>query len=81
MQASPLSAQAVLHIKGGLALLLGLGIVAIALQGLLRGELPMGRGGRQRTVLRAEQPLLFWTAFALEVFLGVVCIRAALAWM
>ena len=78
---SPLSAQAIARIKGGLVLLLGVGMLAIALQGLARGQLPLGRGGRQRTVVRAEQPVLFWFMFALDVVVGVLALHYSLAWL
>ena len=76
-----MSAQPVLRLKIGLVMVLGVGLLAVALQGVVRGQLPMGRGGRQRTVVRADQPLLFWSVFAVDVFLGVLCIHTGLTWM
>ncbi len=78
---NPLSAHTILRIKGALVLLMGVGMLGIALQGLFRGQLPLGRGGRQRTVYRAEQPVLFWAMLVLDAFVGVLCIRYSLAWI
>lgn len=53
-------------------LLLGAGLVAVALQGAVRGWLPSGRAGFQRGkgVSRDSQPLGFWLAFALYAGFG-----------
>lgn len=82
MEPPPLSAHTIARLKGGIILLLGVGMLAIALQGLVRGQLPVGRGGwSQRIVVRAEQPVLFWFMFVLDAFIGVLAIHYSLAWL
>ena len=58
-----------------------MGILAVALQGLVRGSLPLGRGGWQRTVERSEQPVLFLITFVVQVFLGGLITHYSLAWL
>ena len=81
MAPSPLSVHKIARIKGGLILVIGVGILAIAFQGLLRGQLPLGRGSWQRTVERSEQPVLFWFTFLVQVFLGGLLTHYSLAWL
>ncbi len=81
MAPPPFSAHAIERIKGGFILLLGVGLLAIALQGLVRGSLPLGRGGWQGTVERAEQPVLFWLTFVVQAVLGVLITHYSLAWL
>ena len=62
-----------LLIKLGLLLFLGLGMVAIALQGAVRGWLPTGRNGfkRGQGVDRDTQPVRFWFFFCLYCGIGL----------
>ncbi len=59
--------------KAWFLLVLGIGLLAIAVQGLLRGWLPNGRNGfRQGTgVERESQPLGFWFFFCLYAGVGL----------
>lgn len=54
-----------LQIKGWFLLALGVGLVAIAVQGAWRGWLPIGRNGYKpgAGVFRDSQPLGFWFFF------------------
>ncbi len=65
-------------LKGWLALTLGTGMILVAAQGLVTGALPAGRNGWGRSqgrVRRADQPLLFWAMFAMDVTIGIVAVR------
>jgi len=55
------------QIKGWFLLILGIGLVAVAVQGLARGWLPNGRNGFRpgEGVSRANQPIGFWFFFLL----------------
>lgn len=55
------------QIKPWLLLILGLGLVAIAIQGVVRGWLPNGRNGFKsgQGVSRESQPFGFWLMFCL----------------
>ena len=55
------------QIKDWFLLVLGLGLVAVAVQGLVRGWLPNGRNGFRQGegVSRASQPIGFWFFFLL----------------
>lgn len=55
------------HLKELLMLVMGIGLVLVALQGAARGWLPNGPKGLQQGegVSREEQPALFWLFFAL----------------
>lgn len=59
------------QIKPWLLLVLGLGLVAVALQGVARGWLPNGRNGFKlgQGVNRESQPLGFWIMFILMFIL------------
>ena len=54
-------------IKAGFFLLMGVGLVLVALQGLQRGWLPNGPKGYERGegVRRDDNPLGFWIMFTL----------------
>ena len=68
----------VLRIKAWLILIMGVGMLIIALQGLFTGRLPAGRGGWRQPdgkVCRADQPATFWILFALDAIVGVTCAR------
>ena len=54
-------------IKAGFFLLMGVGLVLVAVQGLRRGWLPNGPKGLQQVegVRREDNPLGFWVMFAL----------------
>ena len=54
-------------IKGGFFLVMGTGLVFVALQGLRRGWLPNGPKGLERGegVRRDDNPAGFWVMFAL----------------
>ena len=54
-------------IKAGFFLLFGVGLVGVAVQGLVRGWLPNGPKGYQQGegVHRDQQPVGFWVMFAL----------------
>jgi hypothetical protein len=60
-------------LAGGLVLVMGVGFVAVALQGLVRGWLPNGPNGYKRGegVHRDRQPLGFWFFFALYLAVGL----------
>ena len=67
------------HFKAWWLLLLGVGLLAVALQGAVRGWLPTGRAGLQRGkgVSRDSQPLAFWAMFCLYCgFGGYVALHA-----
>lgn len=67
-----------IELKGWLILIIGVGMLLVALQGLFTGALPAGRGGWMSAdgkVRRAEQPMTFWLLFMLDAFLGVICLR------
>jgi hypothetical protein len=51
----------------------GIGLVLVALQGAVRGWLPMGSNGLRRGAgaTRAGQPVLFWLLFLLYLGGGV----------
>ena len=55
------------HIKGLLILIMGIGLVLVALQGLARGWLPDGPKGFEQGegVSREQQPIGFWFFFIL----------------
>jgi hypothetical protein len=55
------------QIKGWFLLIIGIGIAAIAVQGLFRGWLPSGRNGFRQGegVSRESQPIGFWFFFLL----------------
>ena len=55
------------HIQCWFLLVIGIGVTAIAVQGLFRGWLPSGRNGfRQgQGVSRTDQPIAFWFFFLL----------------
>ncbi len=55
------------QIKDWFLLVLGIGLVAVAVQGLVRGWLPNGRNGFRQGegVSRAGQPIGFWFFFLL----------------
>ena len=61
------------HLKGLLILIMGIGMVAVALQGAVRGWLPNGPKGFQEGegVKRDEQPVAFWFFFLLYMGLGI----------
>ena len=63
-----------------LLLLLGAGMLLIALRGLLTGTLPAGRGGGSTggEVRRAERPVTFWLVFLADLAIAVLCLHAAL---
>ncbi|MDF3031128.1 MAG: uncharacterized protein K0R03_1686 [Moraxellaceae bacterium] len=68
------------QIKGLLLLVMGLGVLLVALQGLLRGWLPNGPNGYRQGqgVSRAENPFGFWIFFLLYgVGGGYVALQAA----
>jgi hypothetical protein len=56
-----------------LLLVLGIGVVAVAVQGVLRGWLPNGSKGFKKGegVYRDKQPVAFWFFFALYLGGGV----------
>ena len=63
-----------MHIFAGLLMLvLGVGMLAIAIQGVRRGWLPNGPNGfrKGRGVFRHENPLGFWFFFVLYVAVGI----------
>ncbi len=73
-----------LKLRGVLVLVLGAGMLLVALQGLAKGELPAGRGGWSSPdgkVRRADQPLSFWLMFLMDTVIGVLCLRYALRWL
>ncbi len=73
-----------LKLKGWFLLVMGLGMLLIALQGLVKGELPAGRGGWNTPdgkVSRADQPLSFWLMFLLDALIGLICLRYAVRWL
>lgn len=55
------------QIKGWFFLVIGIGLAAVAVQGLLRGWLPNGRNGFRpgEGVSRESQPIGFWFFFVL----------------
>jgi hypothetical protein len=57
----------VTHLKELLMLVMGAGLILVALQGAVRGWLPNGSKGLQQGegVSREERPVLFWFFFAL----------------
>lgn len=73
-----------LKLKGVLVLVIGAGMLLIALQGLAKGELPAGRGAWRSPdgkVRRTDQPVTFWLMFVLDALIGVVCLRYSLRWL
>lgn len=64
-------------IKPLLILILGVGMLLVALRGLFTGTLPAGRGGwgGTRELSREQQPLGFWIMFVADAALGVICLR------
>ena len=54
------------HIQGWFLLVMGVGLVAVAVQGIFRGWLPNGPNGFKRGegVSRDSQPLGFWFFFS-----------------
>lgn len=60
------------NIHGWFILVIGLGFVAVAIQGLMRGWLPNGPKGFQQGegVSRESSPIGFWFFFALYVGAG-----------
>lgn len=70
-------------LKGWLILIIGVGMLLIVIRGLVTGVLPAGRGGwnSPREFHRADQPLLFWLMFVMDLFLAVVCIRYGIRWV
>jgi len=61
------------HLKGLLILIMGIGMIAVAVQGAVRGWLPNGPKGFQEGegVRREDQPIGFWFFFLLYIGLGV----------
>ena len=62
------------HLTSLFMLVMGIGIIAVAVQGVVRGWLPNGPKGFQEGegVSREEQPVGFWFFFLLYVGMGVV---------
>ena len=60
------------HLKGLLILIMGIGMIAVALQGAVRGWLPNGPKGFEEGdgVSRKDNPLGFWF-FSLYMGLGL----------
>ena len=56
-----------LQIKGWFLLVMGIGLAAVAVQGIFRGWLPNGRNGFKQGegVSRKSQPIGFWFFFSL----------------
>jgi hypothetical protein len=50
-------------------LFFALGIIAVGVQGVVRGKLPAG-GNNSPPVSRDENPLLFWLVFCVYIGLG-----------
>ncbi len=71
--------------KAWFLFLIGMGLIAVAVQGIVRGWLPNGRNGFKQGegVSRDSQPIGFWFFFALYagggLYVAIYALRAGFA--